>query len=193
MDQQFHALRNSGFDQVTTFLIGGPDGLDQNRLWGWSVLVATLALAIAFGIVIRAAWRDGYQTWAVGTGFCVAVELFFGGTLVFVGLLVAGAYTEVEGGAHGRDLVVREWSFLLAGGGTVFERDGIWLTALGRISTDDGYMPFSEGDYRIRPDTDAVVLEFPFEWGKPFTHQLVIPDGSQPELGAFSKPIVSQD
>jgi hypothetical protein len=193
MDQQFHALRNNSFDRVATFLIGGAGGLDQNRVWTWGVFVATITLAIAFGLAIRAAWRDGFRQWAVVAGFSVAAELFFGGTLVFVGLLVLGAYTEVEGDTHGRDLVVREWSFLLAGGGTVFERDGIWLTNLGTISTDDGYTPVSQGEYRIRPDVDAVVLEFPFEWGKPFTQQLVIPDGTQPEDGAFSEPIAPQE
>lgn len=74
-------------------------------------------------------------------------------------------YTPLDGETGGRDLIVREWSFLLAGGGELLERDGIWLTRVGVIRFDDGTMPFAHGEYEVSSDHGEVTIDWMFDSG----------------------------
>lgn len=52
--------------------------------------------------------------------------------------------------------VVEEESFLLAGWGTVYRTDGIFVTAVERTGGDDGYHPFADGAYAVVDDGDEL-------------------------------------
>lgn len=52
--------------------------------------------------------------------------------------------------------VVEEESFLLAGWGTVYRTDGIFVTAVEKTLGDDGYHPFADGAYAVLDDGDSL-------------------------------------
>jgi hypothetical protein len=61
----------------------------------------------------------------------------------------------VSGGCE-TGYVVEEESFLLSGSGTVYRRDGIFVTAVDHTVGDDGYHPFADGAYVVVDDGDAL-------------------------------------
>ncbi len=52
--------------------------------------------------------------------------------------------------------VVVEESFMLAGWGTVYRTDGIFVTAVEKTLGDDGYHPFADGAYAVVDDGESL-------------------------------------
>ena len=156
-----HVNEPFGGERTTSFLWAG---LDPERVYLILAAIAAVALFVAVlsgmslaGRIPRAAPRRSLLA-----GLWVA--LIVGTPLALLHLVAAffasdTSYTEIEGSA--RDLVVREWSFLYAGGGDVFERSGNTLTLVGSMMTDDGYMPFDEGTYRVEEAGGVTTLHWP--------------------------------
>lgn len=149
-------------------------GADDVRMW--AVFVAVGALFCAYLAIPVSASRRGMPD-ALPVPILAMVLLVPLGAVSDLGALVLrGRYTVIEGDTHDRFLVAREGGFLLAGFVKIYEADGIWLTEIGDIGTDDAYAPISAGEYRLRADLDAVVIETPFSYDQPITQQLVLPD-----------------
>ena len=150
---------------VVTYQIGDLDAAWSQVIAVMVIAVAAVAASAAGAVLAARRGRNGVMT---ALGF-----LTVGGVLALFPVLVIAAtftrtwaYTEVEGDTGGRDLVVREWAFLLAGDGEILERDGALLTRIGTTGSDDGYMPFAAGAYTVTRDGDAVTLRWAFHAGK---------------------------
>lgn len=60
--------------------------------------------------------------------------------------------------------VVEEESFLLAGWGTVYRTNGIFVTSVERTGGDDGYHPFADGAYAVVDDGDSLGVWYSFSF-----------------------------
>ena len=170
------ALQPFGRERETSFLWAG---FDPERSYLIVALVGAAALFVVLALCISMARRIPRRVSRRVTLAGLWVVLIAGCPFVGFGLLAAasnadGMYTEIEGDTLTRDLVVREWSFLFAGGGTVFERDGALLTVVGSVSTDDGYMPLAEGTYAATEEEGVVTLRWPFHSDGPLDSELTI-------------------
>lgn len=58
--------------------------------------------------------------------------------------------------------VVEEESFLLAGWGTVYRRDGLLITTADQFRADDGYRPFADGAYTVVDAGDSLYVWYRF-------------------------------
>lgn len=139
--------RTSACPEVVGYRVGDLDPSNTQVLGVLLAAVGLVALLIALAVAVGAE-RPGLQV--------VLAFFALAGVLGLLPLMVIGAtfartyvYTEIDSGTTGRDLLVREWSFLLGGGGEVVERDGIWLTRIARTGADDGYTPFADGAYSV--------------------------------------------
>lgn len=57
-------------------------------------------------------------------------------------------YFEVTSDDSKHDIVVREWAWLLAGGGNIYEKTSPFtMKEVGSYGTDDGYRPFKDNNY----------------------------------------------
>jgi hypothetical protein len=151
--------RTSGCPVVVTYRVGVVDA-------AWTQVIVVIAVAAIVASVagaVLAARRDR-------TGVMTALGfLAVGGALALLPVFAIAAtftrtwvYTPLEGDTGGRDLVMREWALLLAGGGEILERDGALLTRIGTTVSDDGYAPFAAGAYTVTRDGDAVTLRWAF-------------------------------
>lgn len=157
--------RTWGCPVVVTYRVGTLDTAWTQVIAIMAIVVAAIVAAIAGAVLAARRDRAGVMT---ALGF-----LAVGGVLALFPVLVIAAtftrtwvYTDVEGDTGGRDLVVREWALLLAGGGEILERDGALLTRIGTTGSDDGYTPFAAGAYTVTRDGDAVTLRWAFHAGK---------------------------
>ncbi len=89
---------------------------------------------------------------------CFSVITFF-----FDGSTVYHEFSSPDG-KH--EIIVCEESFLLGGWGKVYEKSSpITLKLLGNYSTDDGFMPFSSGNYRFEYRDNGFDLYYLFGSG----------------------------
>lgn len=157
--------------QPVGYLVAGIDVTETRRI---ALMTTAVALLVLIAALARRAWRrkkDG--------AFVALLFAFLAGLAALVPLYLASmvvlrpwVYTAVEGDTGGRELVVREWSVLLGGGGEVLERDGLLLQRIGVTSSDDGYAPFADGAYDVTRDGDLVTLTWDFEPGRPVSMTL---------------------
>lgn len=181
--------------EVVTYRIGGLDAAWTQVLGVMVTAVALLVLTVA--AAVRAGHRDrpGAQVFLVFLAVVGVLALW----PMFVGAATVTrtwAYTEIAGDTGGRDLLVREWSFLLGGGGEVVERDGGWLTRIARTSTDDGYAPFSAGNYSVTNDDGEITLRWSFhaEDGAENTSVVLPPSGEPaPGVTGCASPVVDAE
>jgi len=160
----FHTNHVFGPDRRTTFFI---NGFDSSRLYSLTALVATVAAFVAVvlalilaGRITKTAYR---RTVRIALSAVVVVGVPVAGfNLLGTAIDAGAAYTEIDGPTLDRDLVIREWSLLFAGGGDVFEREGSMLTLIGKTGADDGATPFARGEYTATEVDGTVTLEWPF-------------------------------
>jgi hypothetical protein len=169
---------------VVTYRVGALDA-------AWTQVIAVMVVAVAAigasaaGAAL-AARRDRTRV-MTALGF-----LAVGGVLALLPVFAIAAtftrtwvYTQVEGDTGGRELLVREWSFLMAGGGEILERDGAMLTRIGTTASDDGYAPFAAGAYTVSRDGDAVSLHWAFHADQAARNAVVtLPLQGEPADGA---------
>jgi hypothetical protein len=146
---------------VVTYRVGVVDAAWTQVIAVMVISVAAIVASVAGAVLAARRDRTGVMT---ALGF-----LAVGGVLALLPVFAIAAtftrtwvYTPVEGDTGGRDLVVREWTLLLAGGGEILERDGALLTRIGTTVSDDGYAPFAAGAYTVTRDGDAVTLRWAF-------------------------------
>lgn len=129
----------------------------------WAVSGIMLAVSVVLRVV---SWRAARRTAAPPIAARVRLLrsiLSCGVVLVCMGAAfvdLSASYRLLEPpGRNGCRAVVREHSFLFAGGGTVY---GVGFGGIGtRASswtTDDGYEPVADGSYTLRWDGDTGVL-----------------------------------
>jgi ABC-type amino acid transport substrate-binding protein len=158
-------------------------GLDSSGLFLILSAVASVAL-IACAIVAlaetrRLAPKRARRAARVALAALLIVGVPLAGLqLLGAALRGAASYTTVEGPTIRKDLVVREWSFLLAGGAQLFERDGTVLTLIATMGIDDGALPFRQGNYTAVEVDGVITLEWEFAPGVWST--LVIGDAALP-------------
>jgi hypothetical protein len=153
--------RTWGCPAVVTYRVGVLDA-------AWTQVIAVMVVAVA--AIVACAAGAALAARRDRTGVMTALGfLAVGGVLALLPTFVMAAtftrtwvYTQVEGDTGGRDLLVREWSFLMAGGGEILERDGAMLTRIGTTASDDGHAPFAAGAYTVTRDRDAVSLYWAF-------------------------------
>lgn len=169
------------------FYVGGVSA-DDVRMW--AVLVSVGALFASFLVLAVIASRREQPDAMVVPILAMVLLVPFGGLSDVGAVLARAEYTVIEGDTHGRYLVAREWALLFAGNIDVYEGHGFWLTKVGSIGGDDGYLPISAGAYRLHPDSDAVVIQTPFSYDQPINHELVLPDsGPTHPWGEYSQCI----
>ena len=178
--EAYHVDHFFGAERRTTFLFGE---LDSTGMYLLLSQIAAIALLAAVVIGLSLASRIAEKTLRRMTYAGLVAVLIIGIPLAGLHLLGAwlkstAVYTEIEGATVDRDLVIREWSFLLAGGGDVFERDGSTLTLIGKTGADDGQAPFARGEYTAVEVAGVVTLEWVFDG--PVKAHLVI---GEPDLG----------
>jgi hypothetical protein len=148
----------------TTFLFAGAGASGWFR---YLLLVASLAVTAATIAALTLLSRVTSKIFRIVARVCLVVVLVVGipiGGFVFMFFATTGSgvYTEVQGATLHRQLVVREWSFLLGGGGDVYERDGSTLRLIATTGADDGYSPFAAGNYTASEVGGVVTLEWAF-------------------------------
>lgn len=177
---EYHVDHFFGTERRTTFLVGE---LDSSGLYLLLSQVAAVALLVAVLIGLRLAGRIPNVVPRRFTYAALAALLVIGIPMAGLHLFVTamrhdGVYTEIQGAGVERDLVIREWSVLLAGGGDVFERNGSMLTLIGTTGVDDGGTPFARGDYSAVEAGGVITLEWKFN--ESVRSRLVIGDPAMP-------------
>jgi len=177
----FHTNHVFGPDRRTTFFI---NGFDSSRLYSLAALVAAVAAFVAVVLALILAGRITKTVYRRTVRIALSAVMVVGVPVAGFNLLgtaidAGAAYTEIDGPTLNRDLVIREWSLLLAGGGHVFERDGSMLTLLGETGADDGFAPFARGDYTATEVDGIVTLEWSFD-GPTRAHLVIGPAGLTP-------------
>lgn len=146
---------------VVTYDVAGFDVAETRRL---ALMAGAVALVVLAAALARRAWIRAHHgafvalTFAVVAGICALFPLYLASTL----FIRHWVYTAVDGDTGRRELIVREWSLLLGGGGEVLERDGILLERIARIATDDGQTAFHDGAYEVTRDGDLITLTWDF-------------------------------
>ncbi|TPX01877.1 hypothetical protein FJ656_26195 [Schumannella luteola] len=160
--------------------------LDPGQVFGWAVAITVVALAIGIGLSARVAHRRGRRALTVGLAVVTVLEVVVGVPFWMVTAFVSSSTsTEVRGDTGGRELVVRENGLW----GTVYERHGLELHLLGRMSTTHsalaGYTGVADGRYAVRSSGSAdgtggrtVYLAWSVRDGWGLTQRLVIDDDS---------------
>ena len=60
-------------------------------------------------------------------------------------------------------IIIKEWRFLLGSGAEIYYKQGTELTLLGKTSGgDDGYCPFSEGNYTVAIEDNQLLVRWHF-------------------------------
>lgn len=177
----FHANRRFGASRPTTFLV---NGFDSSSLYSLAALVAAMAAFIAVVLALILAGRISKTVYRRTVRTALSALLIVGTPIAALNVFGTAidsdaTYTAIDGPGLHRDLVIREWSLLIAGGGHVFERDGSMLTLLGEIKADDASYPFASGEYTATEVNGTITLEWKF--GDTAHRRLVIgPPGFTP-------------
>lgn len=131
--------------------------LNSDRLGGLALITALGALAVGLCVIPVA------RTWllllipariaAIGATGLVGILWVLTSSATVVPLVAAGCET---------GYVVEEESFLLAGWGTVYRRDGLLVTTADQFTADDGYHPFADGAYAVVDTGDSLHVWYSF-------------------------------
>lgn len=141
-------------DGATSVLIGT---LDSDRLGGLALIAAWGALAAGLCVIpVPRAWLlllVPARIAAVGATGLAGIAWILTSSATVVPLVAAGCET---------GYVVEEESFLLAGWGTVYRRDGLLVTIADEFTADDGYHPFADGAYTVVDADDSLHVWYSF-------------------------------
>jgi hypothetical protein len=156
----FDALQPIRYQRVS-FLVAS---IDPNGTFAFALGLFSIALC---GMLITAWWRARKRASRILLGLvAMLVPLVALPACALAGFLAffAGSYTEIPASAAGRELVVREYGVLFAGGAHVYERDGVVLRWIARLPpAGDTYQPFGRGDFDVIRSGDHVVLRWQTE------------------------------
>lgn len=131
--------------------------LGSDRLAG--LAIATALTSLAFGLCLIPVSRRWLllmipaRLAAIASVCLAGLAWLLTSSVTVVPLVSAGCET---------GYVVEEDSFLLAGWGTVYRTDGIFVTAVEQTGGDDGYHPFADGAYAVVDDGDALRVWYSF-------------------------------
>ncbi|MDN3496917.1 hypothetical protein QL996_13325 [Planococcus sp. APC 4015] len=134
-------------DGEVSVLIGG---FSSRRLIGLAITAALMSLAIGLCVIaVPRIWLlllVPARLVAIAATCMAALVSWIGSSATVVSLVSEGCET---------GYVVEEDSFLLAGWGTVYRADGVFVTPVERTLGDDGYRPFSVGAYAVTSEGDT--------------------------------------
>lgn len=129
-------------DGTGSVLIGT---FDSSRLLNAAVLIGLCTLAAGLCVIPAPRWwlllLIPLRLAAVGATIPAAALAGVSSSMTVVPIVSAGCET---------GYVVAERSFLLAGSGTVYRADGLYVTDVARTTGDDGYHPFFDGAYTVQ-------------------------------------------
>lgn len=105
----------------------------------------------------------------------IVLSFFIISYLSLVALLsFNGTYFEYTSDDQKHDIVVKECALLLAGWGDIYEKTSFFtMQKVGSYTTDDGFCPFSKGDFRFVWNEDNFELHHAFFGNKNEDYQVV--------------------
>ncbi len=147
---------STGSDAQVSVLIGTRG---SERIGTVAIVAALTSLALGLCLIpVSRIWllvMIPARIAAIAAACLAAFVWFLTSSATVVPLISAGCET---------GYVMEEESFLLAGRGTVYRTDGIFVTAVEQTGGDDGYHPFADGAYAVVDDGDSLRVWYSFSF-----------------------------
>ncbi len=126
---------------------------------------ATVAIAVAEAamFIVLAIW---YRKKGLRHVLCIAMVLIccYVGviSLAFEGWTIEGDIVRYDYDEFESDIVIENWSWLLAGGSDIYEtKNGFLLKEVARVGGDDGYQPLaSRNGFDVTVTEDGILYEY---------------------------------
>ena len=137
------------------------DRLILRHMDAWSMIAAMVAETVMF--LLLAIWCRGRKLLRLVSAFlsvvCCLIGLF---ALAADGWTIEGDIVIYDYDEFEPDIVIENWSWLLAGGSDVYESEnGILLRRVGSAGGDDGYQPLADSSRcRVTVDKGGILYEY---------------------------------